>query len=262
MNRTEPKVFLIAQPQLDQTGLRKYLLEVGANEFEFPEEATDAELLCEAAGRICYRSWQPGLNANVSKVRDSAAYLPNVIKSKHGSVLEHAQVTFVFHHVSRVFTHELVRHRVGVAISQESLRYVRLTDLSVWFPSCLVKKGNDDPNFQQSMVNIVETLEEFQRDAAEAFGLDDEGVPFSRKKEVTSALRRLAPIGLATSIMWSSNFRTLRHVIEQRTSMGAEEEIRIVFQSVAEMCIANWPRVFGDYTRNDKGEYIPGTRKV
>ena len=31
--------------------------------------------------------------------------------------------------VSRVFTHELVRHRAGSAFSQESLRYVRLTDI-------------------------------------------------------------------------------------------------------------------------------------
>lgn len=262
MERTEPQIFLIAQPQLDRGALAQYLKTVGADQFEFPEQATDAELLCEAAGRICYRSWQPDLNPNVTKVRESAAYLPNVIKSGHGSVLEHAQVTFIFHHVSRVFTHELVRHRVGVGISQESLRYVRLTDLSVWFPSCLVEKGEEDPAFMESMVNIVETLEDFQTDAAARFGLDEEGVDFARKKEVTSALRRLAPIGLATSIMWSSNFRTLRHVIEMRTSKHAEEEIREVFRTVAEICIHAWPRVFGDYERNEDGEYVSKNRKV
>jgi len=36
-------------------------------------------------------------------------------------------------------THEICRHRVGCAISQESLRYVRLTDLSVWLPDALTK---------------------------------------------------------------------------------------------------------------------------
>ena len=33
-----------------------------------------------------------------------------------------------------MFTHELVRHRVGTSISQESLRFVRLDDLPFWFP--------------------------------------------------------------------------------------------------------------------------------
>ena len=81
------------------------------------------------------RPWAPGLNANVSKVReDSAEYLRNILKSGHGSVLEHANFTFLFHNVSRVFTHELVRHRAGAAYSQESMRFVRLTDIPFWFP--------------------------------------------------------------------------------------------------------------------------------
>ena len=40
----------------------------------------------------------------------------------------------MLHNVSRVATHELVRHRAGVAVSQESLRFVRLDDLPFWFP--------------------------------------------------------------------------------------------------------------------------------
>ena len=43
-------------------------------------------------------------------------------------------------------------------------------------------------------------------------------MPFHVKKEVTSALRRLAPIGLSTDIIWTANARTLRHVIEMRTA--------------------------------------------
>ena len=67
--------------------------------------------------------------------------------------------------------------------------------------------------------------------AAEELGIDEEGVPFHVKKEVTSALRRLAPIGLSTDILWTANARTLRHVIEMRTAEGAEEELRIVFDT-------------------------------
>lgn len=264
MEQTTPAVYLIARPTLDWDEVGAYLERVGgtawltrmAGEMAKRGGVSDAEALVEFAGRGCYRSWDAGLNANVTKVReDSDAYLRNIVNVGHGSVLEHAQFTFVFQDVSRVFTHELVRHRTGVAISQESLRYVRLTDLGVRIPPIL-------KDHEQAIVDIVERLEEFQRDAAEAFGLDDEGVDFTRKKEVTSALRRLAPIGLSTMMTWSANIRTLRHVIEMRTSTAAEEEIRFVFERVAQIMRRECPSLFGDYEVNDDGEWIPGTRKV
>ena len=65
---------------------------------------------------------------------DQAKYLQNILRSGHGSVLEHVSFTFVLHNVCRVFTHELVRHRPGTAISQESLRFVRLDEMPFWFP--------------------------------------------------------------------------------------------------------------------------------
>ena len=165
---------------------------------------------------------------------DRREYLENILRSAHGSVLEHANYTFALRNVSRVFTHELVRHRAGSAFSQESLRYVRLTDIGFRVPPAL------EPVRERALA-IVEALEEFQRDAAAALGLDDEGVPFHVKKEVTSALRRLAPIGLSTDIIWTANLRTLRHVIEMRTDEGAEEELRSVFDEVARVMVREAP---------------------
>lgn len=251
MRETQPTVRLIAEPRVDWDSVHDAMLDFDGMAWlnrvipggHLKPVASDAELLVEYAGRRCYRSWAPGLNANVTKVReDSGEYLANILRSKHGAVLEHAQFTFDFHDVSRVFTHELVRHRAGVAISQESLRYVRLTDLGVRIPDVL------EP-MRDEIVSIVERLEEFQRDAAEAFGLDDEGVPFHYKKEVTSALRRLAPLGLSTGIVWSANVRTIRHVIENRTAAGAEEEIRLVFDKVARIMQSRYPLLFGDYVQ-------------
>jgi thymidylate synthase (FAD) len=187
--------------------------------------------------------------------RDQDEYLGNLLASLHGSVLEHASFSFVFRHVSRVFTHELVRHRAGSAFSQESLRYVRLTDIGFRVPPAL------EP-VRDQVVSLVEQLEEFQVSAAEALGLDDEGVPFSVKKEVTSALRRLAPIGLSTDIVWTANLRTLRHVIEMRTSPGAEEELRLVFDRVAEIMQAEVPGLFQDFQRSEDGAWRPEHSKV
>ncbi|HET9720515.1 MAG TPA: FAD-dependent thymidylate synthase, partial [Solirubrobacteraceae bacterium] len=259
MRETTPQVFLVARPSVDVAGMRAYLEEVGGAswlENRERESIPGAELLAEFAGRICYRSWEPGLNANVSRVRtDRAAYFANVMQSFHGSVLEHASFSFAFRHVSRVFTHELVRHRAGSAFSQESLRYVRLTDIGFRVPEAL------EP-IRDQVISLVEQLEEFQVSAADALGLDEDGVPFAVKKEITSALRRLAPIGLSTDILWTANVRTLRHVIEMRTAPGAEEELRLVFDRVAEIAKAEAPLLFQDFHRQDDGSWAPEWRKV
>jgi thymidylate synthase (FAD) len=257
MRETRPQVFLIARPALDLDGLRGYLEAVGgASWLDRRAGANAAQTLVEFAGRACYRSWEPGLNPNVTRVRaDQDEYLDNVLASGHGSVLEHAGYTFAFRDVSRVFTHELVRHRAGSAFSQESLRYVRLADIGFRIPPAL------EP-LREQVVSIVEQLEELQVSAARELGLDDDGVPFAVKKEATSALRRLAPIGLSTDIVWTANVRTLRHVIALRTAPGAEEELRLVFDRVAELARAEAPALFQDFTRADDGTWVPGHGRV
>jgi thymidylate synthase (FAD) len=214
--------------------------------------------LVEFAGRLCYRSWKPGLNPNVTKVRaDHAGYLRNILKQGHGSVLEHVSWSFVFHNVSRVFTHELVRHRAGTAISQESMRYVRLEDIGFWVPEWV-----DDPHVLEQISVFLARAEWLQRFLAIKFGLDDPGTPFSEKKHKTSFMRRFAPDGVATGIMWTANVRELRHVIEARTALGAEEEIRLVFAEVARIMKDEAPALFGDFTEQENGAWVPEWSKV
>jgi thymidylate synthase (FAD) len=266
VHETTPKVFLIARPSIALEGMRDYLGDVGGESWlERRLQESDGgvggdlnhgELLVEFGGRACYRSWEPGLNPNVTRVRtDQREYFANILRSAHGSVLEHANWSFALRNVSRVFTHELVRHRAGSAFSQESLRYVRLTDIGFRVPPAL------EP-VREQVLSIVEQLEEFQVNAAEQLGIDKDGVPFHVKKEVTSALRRLAPIGLSTDILWTANARTLRHVIEMRTAEGAEEELRLVFDTIARIMQAEAPGLFQDFTRQEDGAWVPEHRKV
>jgi thymidylate synthase (FAD) len=284
MHETTPKVFLIARPSIDLEGMRAYLEDVGgkswlegrlgeartesadaeSSEAESPDpegtgeagELNAGELLIEFGGRACYRSWEPGLNPNVTKIRrDRREYFANILRSGHGSVLEHANYSFAIRNCSRTFTHELVRHRAGSAFSQESLRYVRLTDIGFRVPPAL------EP-LRERVLAIVEQLEEFQRSAAVELGLDESGVPFHVKKEVTSALRRLAPIGLSTDIVWTANVRALRHVIEMRTAPGAEEELRLVFDKIARIMQVEAPLLFQDFARDETGAWVPEHHKV
>ncbi|HEX4109462.1 MAG TPA: FAD-dependent thymidylate synthase [Solirubrobacteraceae bacterium] len=261
MHETVPEVFLIARPTVDLEAMRGYLQSVGGASWLDGRLAADAEpspgeLLIEFAGRACYRSWEPGLNPNVTRIRtDREAYFANLLRSGHGSVLEHANYSFALRNVSRVATHEIVRHRAGSAFSQESLRYVRLTDIGFRVPPSL------EP-LREQVISIVEQLEEFQASAAAALDLDAEGLPFHVKKEVTSAMRRLAPIGLSTDIIWTANVRTLRHVIEMRTDPSAEEELRLIFDHVARLVQRETPLLVQDFERRQDGSWVPEHRKV
>lgn len=268
----EPEVFLVSKPEIDYDELEKYLESVGGESWLHSREGTDyafggrvyvqppidSHNLVEVAGRLCYRSWKPGLNPNVERIRENQAeYLLNILMSGHGSVLEHANFTFLFKNVSRVFTHELVRHRAGSAFSQESFRYVRLEEIPFVMPDWV----HEDEDLKSLVTEYLIRAEEFQMLLAQYGGLDEDGVGFHKKKEFTSFMRRFAPEGVATSIMWTGNLRTLRNVIEQRTALGAEEEIRRVFNKVGFIMEMEVPLLFSDFDVED-GVWTPTYRKV
>lgn len=267
------EVFLLAKPGINWDGFEAWITQQGgetwlnrilADADLDPNSVNDGQVVAEAAGRRCYRSWEAGLNANVTKVReDSTDYLQNIVTVGHGSVYEHGMWTFALEGISRVVTHELVRHRVGVAISQESLRYVRLTNIPFRLPDWI---ANDDI-LNPLALDLVQRMEEFQLIAADQGGLDDEGRDFHYKKMATSDMRRFAPIGLLTGMVWSANLRTLRQVIEARTDAGAEREIRDLFNRVGEIMLADAPAVFADFERvpvdgSDVPAWVPKRSKI
>lgn len=255
MHLVEPQVIRLAQTRLNPAGVLELLRCAGAPDWQ-TDAISDGEELIELAGRLCYRSFAPGLNPNVTKVREgNAAYLANLLKQRHYSVLEHVSVTYAFLNVSRVFTHELVRHRLA-SFSQESLRYVRLDELGAYYPEAFAEETireivealkSPDASAEQTEADVdrllgeseaifrsfFRTAEQAQTHLAELFKLDDL-TDFDLKKRVTSAMRRCAPIGLTTAIIMTTNLREWRHIIELRTSEHAEEEIRGVIGVVAD----------------------------
>lgn len=267
MHETKPEVFLIARPSLVWDGIGKYLSSVGGDEhFMRMQDGYQGEQhgskLIEFMGRLCYRSWKPGLNANVTRVReDRRKYLANILNTGHGSVLEHASYSFVFSNVSRVFTHELVRHRAGTAFSQESMRYVRLEDLGFDMPD-IFPPTPEGAGLEIVARNLLAHMEEFQIEAARVNGLDDDGVDFTRKKTVTSAMRRFAPDGLSTHIGFTANVRALRWLCQLRTDPAAEVEIRKVFGMVGDIMAQEEPELFADFEVDEQGTWTPKNRKV
>ena len=280
MHRVEPQVFMIAENTINDVSLWNYLDHIGAqgwtskkgnrdgNEGRNGQGNGDLREIIEVMGRGCYKSFGTELNPNITRVRaDNPSYLQNIINIGHGAVLEHGWVSFMICDTSRVVTHELVRHRAGTAISQESLRFLRLEDMGLWIPEAY----KDDPHSQDIFEETWEYLELQYSRLIERAGIiegkDFDELNFNKKKYYTSAARRVAPIGVATNIGWSCNIRAARHIIEMRTDEHAEEEIRLVFGKIATILKNKYPALFYDYEPEAKGldgnlEYTTENRKV
>ena len=245
------KVFLLAQTRL-AVEATDFFEEVDW----VPRSCLEADALAEMAGRLCYKSWKaydgtPNTNANIARVREgNASYIGNIIDSGHGSVLEHINFTFACVGVSRVFTHELVRHRAGCAYSQESLRYCRLQDLQVVLP-------DDDYLTPEARKDAIAALTELKKAIAK---IDDSLIAphksFAVKKRLTSWLRRIAPIGVSTNIIFTANMRALRHMICTRTSVHAEVEIREAFALIAKKVRLQCPSLMQDLYADDQGQWV------
>ena len=303
MKQVDIKIFTLAQTQVNRDEVQRWLehLEVEP-EFidemlETGEEVSDPALLVALAAKRCYKSFQPGLNPNVTRVRrDLTEYLDNVMKQRHGSVLEHSVYTFAMEGVSRVFTAEMNRHRAGVGVSEASMRYIRYTDIPFWMP--------DSIKFTEAEFEIIEKLMDEEGDHEEnsrlplwdadlsllspearmalkkwrtqelfkkAFIQDEEnykafqeiwkdelnGPDFKDKKHLTSCGRRIIPMGVATGGVWTMNIRAMRHIIALRASPAAEEEMIHVFSRLIQLVKEREPMFFGDFTQTPEGYWVP-----
>jgi len=132
-----PKVYLVGYSVIDFNGLTEYLEDTDQTEFlkeideALKEGLNQGEILCSFYAKACYASLTTKKNKNISKTRSIYDNLLGILDSGHGSVIEHATINFMVTNCSRVFTHELVRHRAGTAFSQTSGRYVRTDELNM-----------------------------------------------------------------------------------------------------------------------------------
>jgi thymidylate synthase (FAD) len=244
MKLVEPQVHLIAETIINNTGMYEYLKSINANNYSLCG-STDVESLIEVAGKTCYMSFDTELNNNLTHVRkdDNYNYIGNLLKVGHESVLEHGSVTLAFVNVSRIFTHELVRHRAGCAYSQVSGRYVRTNELEAYNPMCFNKEETEQ--FSQALSQIELLYQDLETKCFKRLDFEDKH-DFTSKKEITSALRRLLPNGQSNTIIMTANHRALRHIIKMRTSDHAEEEIRIVFRQVQKLMQKRYNSIYQD----------------
>lgn len=274
MPKTVPiEIFNIGRTAVDRAEVRKWLDYMNAHNYELPieDEISDPSLLVALAAKRCYMSFEVGLNPNVTKVRsDMVDYFDNILKSRHGSVLEHAVYTYAIEGVSRVFTAEMNRHRAGWAISEGSLRFIRFDkEIPYWLPTSLCEDPSDDPDLAERkqasrslFARAFASQEYFYSQLLDVWDMDDTDKNFHYKKTVTSCLRRTIGMGVATGGVWTGNIRALRHVISMRTAEGAEEEIFHVFGRIAQDIVSKEPLLFGDFEQESNGVWTAKNWKV
>jgi thymidylate synthase (FAD) len=215
------------------------------------EGLSELEVLVSMMAKLCYKSLTLGHNSNINRVRDIRSNIEAAISSSHGSVLEHASLSFIVRDCSRIFTHELVRHRAGTAFSQNSGRYIRLDSIDLVVDPIL------DP-VKSELLQVTNYLESMYAVMADKLGMNSEGLDFARKKKLTSALRRIAPNGQTNEIGFTVNLRALRFTILKRTDRAAEWEIRHVFNQVYRIAKKLVPTLFCDATE----EQVDGLTEV
>jgi thymidylate synthase (FAD) len=186
-----------------------------------------SEALLEYAGRACYQSAPRG---------DSGRFLKARIRDGHGSIVEHASVTFDIRGISRACSHQLVRHRIA-SYSQESQRYVDMSAPEFVLPPSVA----EDPE-------AMAVWEEFVSGVSEAYHrLRVLGV---RKEDA----RFVLPNATATRIIVTMNFRTLRHFFSVRCDKAAQWEIRVLALEMLRQVYSVAPAVFGDLYEHSRSE--------
>jgi thymidylate synthase (FAD) len=239
----ELSVRVLARPHWEAAAAEEFLAD-SAQKWTRTPGATDAEELVEFAGRICYMSF-----GKRQSPRDNSQYIHNLIRQGHESVLEHANWTFLVAGVSRAFTHQLVRHRIGFSFSQLSQQYHDESDAMFVVPEIV----NGRPELLTAWQGIVDQARNsynlllsrlIEAEPTLPAGLGD---PREVTRAVRSAARSLLPNATETKIVVTANARALRHFFDVRGNIVGDLEMRRVSSELFKAVTKDASSLFADF---------------
>jgi thymidylate synthase (FAD) len=185
-----------------------------------------------------------GGHKTISGRTTNESYLANILKTKHGSVLEHAVWSLLIEGVSRALTHELVRHRAGFGFSQLSQRYVDESDIAFVLPPEIREESRAFETWVGACEGALAGYREILREMTEQIG--EVGAATMLKKRARQAARSVLPNAAETKIVVTGNARAWRHFVEMRGSANADVEIRRLAVMVLRRLQEEAPNLFGD----------------
>ena len=178
----------------------------------------EPERVVAMAARLCYSA--SGAEELAEKLSEDKVkeMVRRMVSLGHGSTLEHASFTFGIEGVSRVLTHQLVRHRIA-SYDQQSQRYVAAHGFQYITPPSIAEKPEALAKYEALLAEIRKTYDE----------LTDMGVP---KEDARYVLANAAE----TKILVTMNARSLMHFFNLRCCNRAQWEIReMAYKMLAEV---------------------------
>ncbi len=178
----------------------------------------------ELCGRTAYKSEDRITKGSAEK------FIRSIIKSGHGSVLEHVNITVKFI-CDRGVTHELVRHRIA-SYTQESTRYCNYSKKGVVF--IVPPWGFDDLDIQ--FLHSVEA--QYNRKISEG--------------QTPQQARAYLPNCLKTEIATTMNVREWRHVLGLRTKPDCHPQMRQIMMMLLTEFKRKLPLLFEDINEHNE----------
>ena len=194
--------------------------------------------LLYAACRQCYSSPFAGLifKDGTNDVKGQEEFIKQVVASGHESPLEHAKFTFAVEGLSRVLTHQLVRHRIA-SYSQQSQRYVKKSAFDYIIPPSIEEDEDMRREYAAAMTKIQESydtlVESFERKGRKGEPANEDA-------------RFVLPQAAETKIVVTMNCRELLHFFKQRCCTRAQWEIRGLAEEMLKICKQRLPAVFSN----------------
>ena len=237
------RIHLIARPCFDVETFLSFLRDQDTSWTRSPR-ATEAEEIVEVSGRLCYMSF-----GDHQSPKQNGEYIAHLIRLGHESVLEHVSWTFLLTGVSRAFTHQLVRHRVGFAFSQLSQQYHDEAEAEFVEPRELQKFPEAQAAWRNAMLasrqayqTIAKILGQMEREP-EWRGLRKEA-----RRAIRSAARSVLPNATETKIVVTANARALRHFLKVRGSIVGDVEMRQVAAGLLRHLAVEALSLFADFS--------------
>ncbi len=186
------------------------------------------DALVAAAARICYKDVTASDLLKGEEENLSRKLIADLFKSGHMSTFEHVNFTFGIDGLSRVASHQLVRHRVA-SFSQQSQRYVKMTadPEAVVIPDTI----KNNPEALKIFSSAVEISQKAYSDLVN-LGISKEDARF------------ILPHGHSTRLVMTMNARELHHFFNLRLCRRAQWEIHELARKMLILCREKAPVLF------------------
>jgi thymidylate synthase (FAD) len=192
---------------------------------ELLSHTPDPERTIASAARLCYSSLDGDQLYNGLSDKEVIKLVKKLREMGHLSTFEHASFTFAIAGVSRVLTHQLVRHRIA-SYSQRSQRYVSENNFEFVTPKTIEKNEQAKEIFDNFMNQAKQTYKKL----AELVPQED--------------ARYVLPNATETKIIVTMNARSLLHFFEVRCCTRAQLEIRTLANKMLKLVKEVAPTVF------------------